>query len=174
MVKIILLLFSILLTSCFYLERVVDFDASCDELNGFCWPDYPYNQKDVGDSVVPYYKYYVIVIKNNDKYGIYLPKDIEKSSAKYASLVDECGKKIDLIVTLKNGQEQLKVELDKIFFSHADGSDFFIKIETPSIPLYEVEYRFEKENGEIHVFNSKVTMEVNHKVRFLLFDLLAS
>lgn len=63
----------------------------------FCMADFPYTQEEVGDTVVPYYKYFVVGIKNASDYGIFLPKHIEKGlSLEYTSLVDEQGQKVKL------------------------------------------------------------------------------
>ena len=51
--KLILILSMFLLTSCFYLERVIDYDIEgCDSPNLFCTADFPYTQEEVGDSVI--------------------------------------------------------------------------------------------------------------------------
>ena len=176
MKKIVLLLSTILLTSCFYLERVVDYDIKgCEDPNLFCMADFPYTQEEVGDSVVPYHKYFVVRIKNSSDYGIFLPKHIEKgTSLEYASLVDEHGQKVKLTVMLKKGQEQIKMKSKNIFLKPGLRSDFFISVFTPSISSYEIEFRLEKKDGSVHVFSFKMNQEESHKFRILLFDLLAA
>ena len=171
----ILVLSMFLLTSCFYLERVVDYDIKgCEDPNLFCIADFPYTQEEVGDSIVPYYKYFIIGIENASDYGIFLPKHIEKgTSLEYASLVDELGQKVKLTVMLKKGQEQIKIEQKNIFLKSSQVSSFHISVLTPSIPSYEIEFRFEKKDGVVHVFSFKIDQEENHKFRILLFDLLA-
>ena len=53
--KLILILSMFLLTSCFYLERVIDYDIEgCDSPNLFCTADFPYTQEEVGDSVISF------------------------------------------------------------------------------------------------------------------------
>jgi hypothetical protein len=172
---LILLPFMLLLTSCFYLERVVDYDVKgCEDPNLFCMADFPYTQEEVGDSVVPYHKYFVVGIKNSSDYGIFLPKHVKKgTSLEYASLVDEHGQKVKLMAMLKKEQEQIKMESKNIFLNPSQISDFYISVLTPSIPSYEIEFRFEKKDGSVHVFSFKMNQEENHKFRILLFDLLA-
>lgn len=173
--KLILILSMFLLTSCFYLERVIDYDIEgCDSPNLFCTADFPYTQEEVGDSVVAYHKFFVLAIDDSINYGIFLPKNIKKgTSAQYAFLVDEQGEKINLTVILKNGQEQTKIESNKIFFKPGGNSYFFIKVATPSIPSYEIEFRFEKKDGTVHVLNFKMNQEINHKFIIIPFALLA-
>lgn len=91
----------------------------------------------------------------------------------YASLVDEHGQKVKLMAMLKKEQEQIKMESKNIFLNPSQISDFYISVLTPSIPSYEIEFRFEKKDGSVHVFSFKMNQEENHKFRILLFDLLA-
>ena len=171
----ILVLSMFLLTSCFYLERVVDYDIKgCENPGLFCMADFPYTQEEVGDTVVPYYKYFVIGIKNSLDYGIFLPKHIKKgTSLEYASLVDEHGQKVNLTVMLKKGQEQIKIESKNIFLKPSQISDFYISVLTPSIPSYEIVFRFKKKDGTVHVLNFKMNQEINHKFIIIPFALLA-
>ena len=174
-VYLILLPFMLLLTSCFWLERVVDYDIKgCENPGLFCTADYPYTQEEVGDTVVPYHKYFVVGIKNSSDYGIFLPKHIKKgTSLEYASLVDEHGQKVKLTVMLKKEQEQIKIESKNIFLKPSQISDFYISVLTPSIPSYEIEFRFEKKDGTVHVLNFKMNQEINHKLIIIPFALLA-
>lgn len=174
-VYLILLPFMLLLTSCFYLERVVDYDVKgCEDPGFFCMADFPYTQEEVGDSVVPYHKYFVVQVKTGSDYGIFLPKHVEKkTSMENASITDEFGQKVNLTVMLKNGEKEIKIGSNKIFLEIGFDTDFFIYVATPSIPSYEIEFRFEKKDGTVHVFSFKMNQEENHKFRILLFDLLA-
>ena len=171
----ILVLSMFLLTSCFYLERVVDYDIKgCENPGLFCMADFPYTQEEVGDTVVPYYKYFVIGIKNSLDYGIFLPKHIKKgTSLEYASLVDEHGQKVNLTVMLKNGQEQIKIESKNIFLKPSQVSSFYISVLTPSIPSYEIEFRFEKKDGTIYFFKFEMNQEINHRFIIIPLALLA-
>jgi hypothetical protein len=173
--KLILILSMFLLTSCFYLERVIDYDIEgCDSPNLFCTADFPYTQEEVGDSVVPYHRYFVIGIKNASDYGIFLPNHIKKgTSLEFASLVDEQGQKVNLSVMLKSGQEQIRIESSKIFLKPSRISNFHISVTTPSIPSYEIVFRFEKGDGTVHVLNFKMNQEINHKFIIIPFALLA-
>ena len=173
--KSVLILSMLLLTSCFYLERVIDYDIEgCDSPNLFCTADFPYTQEEVGDSVVPYHRYFVIGIKNASDYGIFLPNHIKKgTSLEFASLVDEQGQKVNLSVMLKSGQEQIRIESSKIFLKPSRISNFHISVTTPSVPSYEIVFRFEKGDGTVHVLNFKMKQEINHKFIIIPFALLA-
>lgn len=171
----ILVLSMFLLTSCFWLERVVDYDIKgCEDPGLFCMADFPYTQEEVGDTVVPYYKYFVVQVKIGSDYGIYLPKHIEKkTSMEYASLIDEHGQKVNLTVVLKNGEKEIKIESNKIFLEIGFDTDFFIYVATPSIPSYEIEFRFEKKDGTIHFFKFEMNQEINHRFIIIPLALLA-
>lgn len=175
MKKIILIPCMFLLTSCFYLERVIDYDIEgCDKSMFFCKADFPYTQEEVGDSVVPYHKYFVVEIKNSSVNKIFLPKHIEKrTSAEQVSLVDEYEQKVKLTVVLKNGNEKTNVEPSNLFFEPFHDDKFFIMVTTPSIPSYEIEFRFEKKDGVVHVLNFKMNQEIKHKFIIIPFALLA-
>ena len=170
------LLLMFLLTSCFYSEMRVDYTVEgCDEKKVFCMADYPYTQEEVGDSVVPYYRYFIMEIENNDVYGIYLPKEIEEEiSAESTSLVDEHGENVKMIVTLKNGLNYSEMELNKIKFEQSSirKGNFFITVLTPSIQSYEIEFKFEKKDGSVFAFNFKVNQERRKKWFFILGELL--
>ena len=173
----ILVLSMFLLTFCFWLERVVDYDIKgCEGANLFCMADYPYTQEEVGDSVVPYHRYFIMEIKNNDEYGIYLPKDVkEEISAKDVPLVDEHGEEIEMTVILKDGQKYLNIELNKITFepSSVRIGNFYITVLTPSIPSYEIEFKFKKKDGKVYVFGFKMNQEINHRFIIIPLALLA-
>ena len=176
MIKIILLAFTILLTSCFYSEMRVDYTVEgYDESEVFCWADYPYTQEEVGDSVVPYYRYFLISIRNPEKYGLSLSNNVDgkKSDEKYF-LVDEYGKKVDLSVTLKIENTAKEIGLDSIIIKpdEISNSEFFVKVLTPSIPSYEIEFKFEKKDGSAHVFNFKVNQKRKKERFFILGELL--
>lgn len=176
MKKLFFLSLMFLLTSCFYSEMRVDYTVEgCDEKKVFCMADYPYTQEEVGDSVVPYYRYFIMEIENNDVYGIYLPKEIEEEiSAESTSLIDEHGENVKMIVTLKNGLNYSEIELNKIKFepSSIRKGNFFITVLTPSIQSYEIELKFEKKDGSVFVFNFKVNQERKKKWFFIPAELL--
>ena len=174
-VYLILVLSMFFLTSCFWLERVVDYDIKgCENPGLFCMADFPYTQEEVGDTVVPYYKYFIIGIENASDYGFFLPEHIKKgTSTEYAYLIDENGHKVNLMVTLKNGKEQMKIESKNIFLKPSQISDFYISVLTPSIPSYEIEFRFEKKDGMVHVFCFRMNQEINHRFIIIPFALLA-
>lgn len=176
MKKLFFLSLMFLLTSCFYSEMRVDYTVEgCDEKKVFCMADYPYTQEEVGDSVVPYYRYFLISIRNPEKYGLSLSNnaDGKKSDEKYF-LVDEYGKKVDLSVTLKIENTAKEIGLDSIIIKPDEISDseFFVKVLTPSIPSYEIEFKFEKKDGSVFVFNFKVNQERKKKRYFILGELL--
>ena len=174
--KNVLILSIFLLTSCFYSEMRVDYTVEgCDEKKVFCMADYPYTQEEVGDSVVPYHRFFIMEIENNDEYGIYLPKEVEEEvSAEYISLVDEHGENVKMIVTLKNRLNYSEIELNKIKFepSSIRKGNFFITVLTPSIQSYEIEFKFEKKDGSVFVFDFKVNQERKKKRYFILGELL--
>ena len=114
-------------------------------------------------------------IENNDEYGIYLPKEVEEEvSAEYISLVDEHGENVKMIVTLKNRLNYSEIELNKIKFepSSIRKGNFFITVLTPSIQSYEIEFKFEKKDGSVFVFDFKVNQERKKKRYFILGELL--
>lgn len=176
MKKLFFLSLMVLLTSCFYSEMRVDYTVEgCDEKKVFCMADYPYTQEEVGDSVVPYYRYFLISIRNPEKYGLSLSNNVDgkKSDEKYF-LVDEYGKKVDLSVTLKIENTAKEIGLDSIIIKPDEISDseFFVKVLTPSISSYEIEFKFEKKDGSVFVFNFKVNQERKKKRYFILGELL--
>ena len=176
MKKLFFLSLMVLLTSCFYSEMRVDYTVEgCDEKKVFCMADYPYTQEEVGDSVVPYYRYFLISIRNPEKYGLSLSNNVDgkKSDEKYF-LVDEYGKKVDLSVTLKIENTAKEISLDSIIIKPDEISDseFFVKVLTPSISSYEIEFKFEKKDGSVFVFNFKVNQERKKKRYFILGELL--
>lgn len=176
MKMIVLLLLTLLLSSCFYSEMRVDYTIEgCDEKKVFCMADYPYTQEEVGDTVVPYHRYFIMEIKNNDEYGIYLPKGVkEEISAKDVPLVDEHGEEIEMTVILKDGQKYLNMELNKITFepSSVRIGNFYITVLTPSIPSYEIEFKFKKKDGTVYVFSYKMNQERKKKWYFIPAELL--
>lgn len=164
-----------LLTSCFYSEMRVDYTVKdYDESEVFCWADYPYTQEEVGDSAVPYYRYFIISIRNPEKYGLSLPKNVDKGKIENNFLVDEYGEKVNLSVLLKNVNESQNLNLDSIIIKSDGVADkkFLVKVLIPSIQLYEIEFRFEKKDGSVHVFSFKVNQERKKEWFFIPFELL--
>lgn len=175
MKKFFFLPLMLLLTSCFYSEMRVEYAVEgCDEKKFFCIADYPYTQEEVGDTVVPYHRYFIMEIEDNDKYGIYLPKEIkEEVSAENVALVDEYGENVVMTVMLKKGLMNSKIELNKKTFEPSSVGivQFFITVQTPSIQSYEIEFRFEKKDGTAHVFNFRVNQERKKKWFFIPVEL---
>lgn len=174
MKKLFFLSLMFLLTSCFYSEMRVDYTVEgYDESEVFCWADYPYTQEEVGDSVVPYYKHFVMKIRSPEKYGIDLPKFVENEiSAEKVFLVDEHGEKVELSVTIKSEQKMITVDLNEIFFERGALRGFLIYVLTPSIQSYEIEFKFEKKDGSVFAFDFKVNQERKKKRYFILGELL--
>ena len=114
-------------------------------------------------------------IRNPEKYGLSLSNNVDgkKSDEKYF-LVDEYGKKVDLSVTLKIENTAKEIGLDSIIIKPDEISDseFFVKVLTPSISSYEIEFKFEKKDGSVFVFNFKVNQERKKKRYFILGELL--
>lgn len=164
MKRTILFLFSILLTSCFYRELQIEHTVEgYDKSKVFCTVDWVYEQ----NGEIPYHKSFIISLWNNKEYGIYLPKRIEKKVfANAVSLVDEYSEKVQLSVSVKSDSLQTCIEDDKIIFEPSDYPKFFIEIPTPQIPSYEIEFRFEKNDGSVHVFNFKMNQERVEKWHF--------
>lgn len=173
MKKLLLLFPVILLTSCFYRERVADYTIEgCENPNLFCTTDWTYDQ---GNDDSLYHKSFILTIKNNADYGIFLPKDVKKKSlASDVHCVDENGEKIYLSVVLKNNGKKFNVDLNKIEFEPLDVSDFYIEVHTPPIPSYEIEFHFKKNDGAVYIFSFKMEQEINHKLRIIPFELLAN
>ena len=116
----------------------------------------------------------MVQVKTGSDYGIFLPKHVEKkTSMENASITDEFGQKVNLTVMLKNGEKEIKIGSNKIFLEIGFDTDFFIYVVTPSIPSYEIEFRFEKKDGSVHVFSFKMNQEINHKFIIIPFALLA-
>lgn len=175
MKKIFLLLPLFFFVSCFYSEMQVDYTIKgCDELDVFCWADCFYTPKEVGDTVDPYYKYFVLKIRNLEKYGVSLPAFVrEKVSAEDVSLIDECGNKVNLFVTVRNGQEIISVDLKGIAFQPGLYGGILISVQTPSIPSYEIEIKIEKKDGMVYVFSFGMTQERKKKWYFIPSELLS-
>lgn len=68
----------------------------------------------------------------------------------------------------------LNMELNKITFepSSVRIGNFYITVLTPSIPSYEIEFKFEKKDGSVFVFDFKVNQERKKKRYFILGELL--
>lgn len=175
MKKIFLLLPLFFFVSCFYSEMQVDYTVKgYDESEVFCWADYPYTQEEVGDTVVPYNRYFIISIKHPEKYGLSLPDNVEKEKfLKKNFLVDEYGEKIDLFVTLRNEKNNENFGLDSIIIKSDEISNngFLIKVLTPSIPSYEIEFKFEKKGETVHVFSFKINQERKKEWFFIPVEL---
>ncbi|MBQ2559659.1 MAG: hypothetical protein II565_03565, partial [Fibrobacter sp.] len=171
MKKTFLLLFLLLLTSCFYRELQIEHTVEgYDKSKVFCTVDWVYEQ----NGEIPYHKSFTISIWNNDEYGIYLPKRIEKNVANAVSLVDEHGENVHLSVSIKSDSQQICIDDNKIIFEPSDYPKFFIKIPTPQIPSYEIEFRFEKNDGSVHVFSFKMNQERVKKWHFFpLLEIIA-
>lgn len=170
--KTFLLLFSLLLTSCFYRELQIDHTVEgYDESKIFCTVDWVYEQ----NGEIPYHKSFTISIWNNNEYGIYLPKRIEKKVfADSVSLVDERGENVQLSVFIKSDSLQTCIDDNQIIFEPSDYPKFFIKIPTPQIPSYEIVFRFEKNDGSVHVFSFKMNQERVKKWHFFpLLEIIA-
>lgn len=162
-----------LLTACFYSEMRVDYTVKgYDESEVFCWIDNPYTQEEVGDTVIPYYRYFMISIRNPEKYGLSLLENIDKGKIENNFLVDEYGEKVDLSVTLRN--ENKKFDLDSIIIKSVEYKEknFLVKVLIPSIQSYEIGFRFEKKDGSAHIFTFKVNQERKKEWFFIPFELL--
>ena len=133
-----------------------------DESEVFCWADYPYTQEEVGDTAVPYNRYFIISIRDPEKYGLSFPGNVDKEKfLKKNSLVDEYGNKVDLSVTLRNENDTGNFGLDSIIVKSDEISSggFLIKVLVPSIPSYEIEFKFEKKDGMAYVFSFRMNQE---------------
>ena len=143
-----------------------------DKSKVFCTVGAVYGQDEVGDSLVPYYKSFIISLKKNDEFGIYMPKGVDKKSANTLSLVDEHGLPVDIFVTLKENTKEIYVDLSKVLFKSSDYPEFFIEVQTPSIPSYEIEFKFKKKEGSVFVFNFRMNQERKEKKYFFWGELL--
>lgn len=160
------------MTSCFFRETVVDYAIDgCDQSKTFCTVGAIYDQDEIGDTVAPYHRSFIFKIKNNAEYGLFMPKGVrERKNASEVSLVDENDSLVALLITLKDKDKKGALDLDNVSFE-PDGSEFFIEVQTPSIPSYEIEFKFEKKNGTIHVFSFKMNQERKKQWFFILSEI---
>ena len=70
-----------------------------------------------------------------------------------------------MTVILKDGQKYLNIELNKITFepSSVRIGNFYITVLTPSIPSYEIEFKFKKKDGKVYVFGFKMNQEIKNR-----------
>ena len=66
----------------------------------------------------------------------------------------------------------ITVDLNEIFFERGALRGFLIYVLTPSIQSYEIEFKFEKKDGSVFVFNFKVNQERKKKWFFIPAELL--
>lgn len=172
MIRFVLIIFLFLMSSCFFRETVVDYAIDgCDKFKTFCTVGSVYDQDEIDDTIVPYHRSFIFKIKNNAEYGIFMPKGArERTLASEVSLVDENDSLVALHVTLKNEDKMFVLDLDKVSFE-SDGPEFFIEVQTPSIPSYEIDFKFEKKDGTVHVFSFKMNQERKKQWFFILSEI---
>lgn len=153
--KIFLILLMFTLSSCFFRERRVDYVVDGCDVDLFCSMGDVYKKNEVGDSI-PFRKSLSVSFRNFEKYGIVFNDSLKiKVSTDTLSLVDEDGHDVYLSFFLKNENQRKKIELKNVSY-FSEKRRLYLEIQTPSISSYEIEVRFEKQNGEAYVFNFRV------------------